>query len=161
MGNYELRNFKSRDSHARGIVFSRMRLLTSTWAIFVSIALAVSLGFAAQPVLAQGSLGGVLKGGLDKAAPDEIKGGETNPAIILGKLIGALIGFVGALLFFYMLYGGFLWMTAGGDEGKVKSARLVIKNAIIGIVIVAMSYAISNFVVGNIANVTDMATVTK
>lgn len=119
--------------------------------------LAVPLGLAAQPVLAQGSLGGVLKGGLDKAAPAEIKGGETDPATILGRLIGALIGFVGALLFFYMLYGGFLWMTAGGAKEKVQSAQQVIKNAIIGIVIVALSYAISNYVIENIAKVTSKA----
>lgn len=125
------------------------------------MALAVSLGLAAQPVLAQGSLGGVLKGGLDKAAPAEIKGGETDPATILGRLIGALIGFVGALLFFYMLYGGFLWMTAGGEKGKVESAQMVIKNAIIGIVIVALSYAISNFVITNLTTVTNKAQVSN
>ncbi|MBI4138520.1 hypothetical protein HY479_00010 [Candidatus Uhrbacteria bacterium] len=131
-----------------------MRFFTTTWALLASCSLALSAGLAPLPVFAQGGLGGVLKGGLDKAAPAELKGGETDPATILGNIVAALIGFVGALLFFYMLYGGYLWMTAGGAKEKVQSAQLVIKNAIIGIVIVALSYAIANFVIGNLANVT-------
>ncbi len=44
-------------------------------------------------------------------------------------------------------------MTAGGDEGKVKTATAMIKNAIIGLLIIVAAFAISNFVLGSLINV--------
>jgi hypothetical protein len=55
------------------------------------------------------------------------------------------------------MYGGFLWMTAGGDMGKVKEATAIIRNAVIGLVIIAASYAIANFVITQIATATSGA----
>lgn len=110
--------------------------------------LVMSLGFTVAPlaVSAQTGLGGALSSGLDKAAPTELKG-ATNLNEIIGNLISAVIGFLGVILFLYLLYGGFLWMTAGGDAGQVKTATAYIRNAIIGLVIIAMAYAVSTFVI--------------
>ncbi len=35
-------------------------------------------------------------------------------------------------------------MTAGGDEGKVKQATTMIRNSIIGLLIIVMSFVIAN-----------------
>lgn len=48
--------------------------------------------------------------------------------------------------FLYLVYGGILYITAGGDEGKVTAARSTITNAVIGLIIVIVSWAISNFI---------------
>ena len=50
------------------------------------------------------------------------------------------------LLLFYLLWGGLDWLTAGGDKGKVESAIGKIRNAIIGIIVVASSWAIYSVV---------------
>ena len=64
---------------------------------------------------------------------------------------GACIVLVlGVVLFLYLLYGGFLWMTAGGDAGQVKTATAVIRNAIIGLVIITLAYSISYFIIQNL-----------
>jgi amino acid transporter len=65
---------------------------------------------------------------------------------IVGNIINIALGFLGILLLAYLLYAGFLWMTAGGDEGQVKKAKETIQRAIIGLVIIAAAFAISNFV---------------
>ncbi|MDF1497392.1 MAG: hypothetical protein P1P90_05030 [Patescibacteria group bacterium] len=72
---------------------------------------------------------------------------------VVGRLINVALGFIGILLLVYILYAGFLWMTAGGDEGKVKTATTMIRNAIIGLLIIVAAFAISNFVLGSLINV--------
>lgn len=65
---------------------------------------------------------------------------------IIGSLINVVLGFLGILLLVYILYAGFLWMTAGGNEESVTKAKTMIKNAIIGLIIIVAAFAISNFV---------------
>lgn len=63
-----------------------------------------------------------------------------------GGLINGVLSFVlviGALLvFFYLILGGIEWITSGGDKGKTEAARNKITAAIIGLIILAASYAI-------------------
>ena len=62
------------------------------------------------------------------------------------------------LIFFgLMVYAGFLWTTAQGDPAKVKKAQDMIKQAIIGMIIVFAAYAISAFVISSIEKATYQA----
>ncbi len=72
---------------------------------------------------------------------------------VVGRLINVLLGFIGILLLVYILYAGFLYMTAGGDTEKVKKATTMIRNAIVGLLIIVAAFAISNFVLGSLINV--------
>lgn len=65
---------------------------------------------------------------------------------IINSFINILLSFVGVVLFGFFLYAGFLWMTAGGNEEQTKSARKILQNATVGLIIVVTSYAISIFV---------------
>lgn len=49
-----------------------------------------------------------------------------------------------ALLF--LIWGGFKWITSQGDKAKVEEARQHIINALIGLVLVFLSYIILNIV---------------
>ena len=68
--------------------------------------------------------------------------GET-PATMLGSVVGALLSFVGVLFFLLMIYGGFLWMTARGNEQQVEKAKNLIISAVVGLVIIFAAYAIT------------------
>jgi hypothetical protein len=72
---------------------------------------------------------------------------------VVGRVINVVLGFIGILLLIYILYAGFLWMTAGGEDAKVKTATAMIKNAIIGLLIIIAAFAITNFVLGSLLNV--------
>ncbi|MBD3250869.1 hypothetical protein GF380_00095 [Candidatus Uhrbacteria bacterium] len=80
-----------------------------------------------------------------------VTGSQDLPTII-GRIINVVLGFLGILLLVLILYAGFLWMTAGGDSGKVEKAQTMLRNAIIGLIIVVAAFAISNFVLGSIIN---------
>ena len=56
-----------------------------------------------------------------------VTGGSDLPTII-GSLINVVLGFLGIVLLFYVLRAGFLWMTAGGDEKQVKTAKDMIRD---------------------------------
>lgn len=63
-----------------------------------------------------------------------------------GILIQSALNFVmvlGALLvFLYLIMGGIEWITSGGDKSKTESARNKITAAVVGLIILAASYAI-------------------
>ncbi|MBU2542304.1 pilin [Patescibacteria group bacterium] len=66
--------------------------------------------------------------------------------VIVGNVLGSVLSLVGVLFFALMLYGGIVWMMARGNQEDEKKALSTITAAIIGIVIVVSSYAITNFV---------------
>lgn len=73
-----------------------------------------------------------------------------NPAdvsVMIGTVIKAALGMVGVVFLVLMVYAGYLWMIARGDEGKVEKAKNTIINSVIGIVIVVAAYAITYYVV--------------
>lgn len=61
----------------------------------------------------------------------------------IGLVVNGLLGFLGILFFVLILYGGFLWMTAGGNEEQVTKARKLVTNSVIGLLIVLLAYAIT------------------
>jgi cytochrome bd-type quinol oxidase subunit 2 len=64
----------------------------------------------------------------------------------IGTLVSALLSFVmvlaALLVLGFLIMGGIEWITAGGDKGKTESARNKITGAIIGLIILAASFAI-------------------
>lgn len=81
--------------------------------------------------------------------------GQPKPLTqIVGQIINVVLGFLGIVLLGYLLYAGFMWMTAGGDSGQVDKAKGMIKNAIIGLIIIVAAFAISTFVLGSLVNAT-------
>jgi len=47
----------------------------------------------------------------------------------------------------YFLLGGLNWITAGGDKGKIEKAKGMMTNGAIGMIVIAVSYAIT-YIVG-------------
>lgn len=64
----------------------------------------------------------------------------------LGQVINSVLSFVmvisALLVLLYLIWGAFDWITSGGDKGKIESARKKIIAAIVGLIIVASSFAI-------------------
>jgi amino acid transporter len=74
----------------------------------------------------------------------------TTLSTTLGKIVGAFLGLLGVIFIMLMIYSGYNWMTAAGEEAKIEKAKDTIKSAIIGIVLVTGSYAIWSFVLRKI-----------
>jgi len=67
-------------------------------------------------------------------------------AEIVGAIIGTFLSFLGVIFLCLIIYGGFIWMTSGGNETKVLKAKKIIQQAVIGLIIVLSAYSITSFV---------------
>ena len=63
----------------------------------------------------------------------------------IGTLINAALSFLGVLFLLLTIYGGYLWMTAAGNEEQINKAKKIITSALIGLIIVISAYIITKF----------------
>ncbi len=70
------------------------------------------------------------------------------------NIVQWVLGLLGLVAVIMILIGGFQWMTAGGNEEKVASAKKIISAAVIGLIVVLLAWAIVIFVVQTTENVT-------
>lgn len=75
----------------------------------------------------------------------------------IASLIRVVLGVLGIIAVVIILIGGFKWMTSGGNDEKVKSARKVMTSGIIGLVIVLSAFAIAQFVLSSVVTATSGA----
>ena len=69
-----------------------------------------------------------------------------NPSDVIAGIIKAFLGLLGVIFIILIIYAGFTWMTAGGEEEKVRKSKEIIKRSIIGLAIIIAAYAITAFV---------------
>lgn len=70
--------------------------------------------------------------------------------ITVAKIIRAFIGILGLVALVIILYGGFLWMTSGGEEEKIAKGKKVLGNGAIGLIIILLSVGIVQFVISRL-----------
>ncbi len=69
-----------------------------------------------------------------------------HPAEVIVAVLNVILGFLGLFMVCLLIYGGFLYMTAAGDEKQLKTAKDYIKNSIIGLFVILASMSIAWFV---------------
>lgn len=69
---------------------------------------------------------------------------------IISVIIRLVLSFLAVIFVILMIFSGYQWMTAGGNDEQVKKAQARIKNAVIGLVVVILAYAITAFVFKNL-----------
>ena len=74
----------------------------------------------------------------------------TTVSVIIGTAVSAFLALLGVIFMVLMLYAGYHWMTARGEEEKVEKAKDTITRAIIGLIIVVGAYAIWSFIFSNL-----------
>ncbi len=109
-----------------------------------------SLTFQPTVVFAQGT---DAVGGLD-AVGDTVKLSSTDPRIIVARIINVALGLLGIIMVTIILYAGFQWMTSGGDAAKIEEAKMRIRNAVIGLIIILSAYALTAFIVRSLTEAT-------
>lgn len=72
----------------------------------------------------------------------------------VGNVINVALSLLGIVAVVIILRGGFIWMTAGGDSGKVDTARNSIFAGVIGIAIIFSAWAITTFVLDSLYDAT-------
>lgn len=111
----------------------------------IAIALLSASAFVIAPIVSAAD-----SFGLDATKNEAQKGMDvqfqSDIPTIVGEVIGTALSMISVLFFILMLYGGIRWMLARGNEDQAKKALDTIIAAIIGIIVIIASYAITSFV---------------
>ena len=65
---------------------------------------------------------------------------------VIGVAIQAALSLLGAVFVILIIVGGYVWMTAEGNDQKVEKAQNYIRRAIIGMLITFSAWAIWSFI---------------
>lgn len=81
---------------------------------------------------------------------------QLSPLIV--QIINFFLGFVGLIAFLMFVYGGFRYLASAGDAEATKKGKQTIMYAVIGVVVIAISYAATSTLIAGIGpQVTDGA----
>ncbi|HYH75069.1 MAG TPA: pilin [Candidatus Saccharimonadales bacterium] len=81
-----------------------------------------------------------------------VEGGTQGIEDIVTTVINIFSVIVGIVSVIMIIYGGFRYVTSGGDSGNVSSAKNTIIYAVIGLVVVALAQFIVQFVLDKVTS---------
>ncbi|MFC1687649.1 pilin [Patescibacteria group bacterium] len=71
---------------------------------------------------------------------------DTDPEGIAISTVQWALGLLGLVAVVMIIAGGFMWMTSAGNEARVTKAKEIIKWAVVGMMVIFLSWAIVTFV---------------
>ena len=77
----------------------------------------------------------------------EVGLGRNDPRLIATRIIQIVLGLLGIIAVVIILYGGFMWMTARGNDDGGGTARKILGAGIIGLLIVLAAWALAIFII--------------
>ena len=83
--------------------------------------------------------------------------GTADIRLTIANIIRTAMSLLGISAVLIILYGGFKWMTAAGNEDNVTKAKQIITAGIIGLIIILTAYAIASFVISSLITATSTA----
>jgi hypothetical protein len=104
----------------------------------------VDIGFAQS-----GAQGGLIT---DTDRPQTLIDASTNYVgsfrTALTTIVNYFLFFLGLVATIMIIYGGFLYITAGGDDAGAEKGKKILLYAAIGLIVVLISYALVNTILG-------------
>lgn len=86
---------------------------------------------------------------------DNISLSSDDPRAIAARVINIAMLILGILAVGLILWGGFIWMTSGGSEDKIDQAKKILKNGVIGLVIILSAWGIATFILNKLMDATN------
>lgn len=68
------------------------------------------------------------------------------------QIINVILGFLGIICVSLLVYAGFMWMTSGGSDDKIETAKKIIWATVIGLIIILSAWSITTFVLSRTYN---------
>lgn len=93
-----------------------------------------------------------IRGGLDDATPGEERRGLFTGRNVFQTVVNTLLFIIGAVSVIMLIFGGFRYVTSGGDSNAVTSAKNTILYAVIGLVVALLAWGVLDFVITSITN---------
>lgn len=116
----------------------------------------ILLSFLISPVIVFGaSVNDQLQAVMNNTDAYEGGADEDSLVIAIGKIINVVLSFLGIIFIVLIIYGGFMWMTAQGNETQVEKAKKILIRAIIGVIIILVSFVVTWFVMKTLSDLVD------
>lgn len=113
---------------------------------FALAAAAAFIGITMLPATSHASTDGNISGTSLNVFNAQAGLGDQELEVTIGSIVQTILGFLGLLAVLLVLWAGFLWMTAGGNEDQIAKAKSILIAALIGLLIILSAYAITTFV---------------
>ena len=140
----------------QAVTFMQNRAARIVLAMILSTALVLSLA----PSMAQGqdlTPEQKITLGLDVLeTPGTLALGQSDIRVTVARIINVALSLLGIIAVVVTLIGGFLWMTAGGNDEQIEKAKGWIFSGIIGLAIILSAFAISKFVIEKLGAATEV-----
>ncbi len=78
----------------------------------------------------------------------------TDIRLVVARIIRVALGLLGIIALVLIIYAGFLWMTAAGNEQQIDDAKKFLINTAIGLAIILSAYAIVSFIISQLTGAT-------
>lgn len=72
---------------------------------------------------------------------------------IIGRAIEMVLSFAGIVLMILIIYSGYLWFSADGNEDQISTAKAHIINAALGLMVIFLAYAITFYVMSKFGTI--------
>lgn len=79
-------------------------------------------------------------------------GNVTDIRVLIGRIIAAIIGVIGAIALLYFIYGGYLLLTSQGNAEMIRKGKETLIWAVLGLAVIFGSYAFLSTVIGGLTN---------
>lgn len=106
--------------------------------MFVALA-AAQTGFAASSLISPSDAPSAISAATD---------GQTDFRALAQIILDYFLGFLGFVAIIMVIYGGILYVTSAGNDTNVEKAKKILLYAIVGIILILLSVAIVNTVLG-------------
>ncbi|MFA7365280.1 MAG: pilin, partial [Patescibacteria group bacterium] len=76
----------------------------------------------------------------------ETKDSPTDIRIRIVAIINVILTLLGIVTVVLIIFAGFKWMTAAGNEEQVSKAKKTLTSAVIGLIIILVAWSITSFI---------------
>ncbi|MFA5163593.1 MAG: Ig-like domain-containing protein [Patescibacteria group bacterium] len=73
-----------------------------------------------------------------------------DPRVMAARIIQIFLSLLGAVTVILIIYAGALWMMSDGNEDKISQAKRILKQSVIGLVIIFASWSITTFILNKL-----------
>ncbi len=118
--------------------------------IFASIAICAILVLCVAPVLAAPARSNPGDSGPQNALENlrnEANYTTTDLITFIGRIIKWVLGIIGVVMIALFVYGGVTYATSAGSEEKIENGKKIMVYTIIGVIIIALAYVLTDFII--------------
>lgn len=83
--------------------------------------------------------------------------GTTDPVVVVAQVVNVFLRLLGLLSVLFMLYGGWIWIWARGNDEEITRAKDIIRGSIIGLIVILSSYGVMQWVFYYLTQITNAA----